>query len=215
MKQKLLLLALAGTLSCFAQKEIKAGIIAGATYSKLNVIIPLDYKYAPNFMVGITAEKPVANNLSIFANLNYERRTSTVKAPFAVYDEFGLVAVYPDNKITQTISYLSIPVSARYYFGTQKRFCANLGLYADVYLSDKAKSDHSVNHGGGTISTSHGNFTTVTVGINPGVGYSIPLKNNTDILIDLRYNIGLTDAVKNSDTTVNSFILAANYRFNL
>jgi hypothetical protein len=217
MKRKLLLLlAFAGTLHCFAQKDIKAGIIAGATYSKLNVDLPgIDWKYAPNFMIGMTAEKPVTNNLSVFANLNYERRTSTIDAPFSVYDSnTGEVAIYPDNKITATISYLSIPVSVRYYFGAQKRFCANLGLYADIYLSDKAKSEHSLSGGGGT-STSFSNYSTVTLGLNPGVGYSIPLKNNTDILIDLRYNAGITKAVKNSDTTVNSLILAANYRFNL
>lgn len=217
MKHKLLaLLALMGSLHCFAQKEIKAGIIAGGTLSKLKVDLPgLEWKYAPNFMVGVTAEKPVTDNLSVFANLNYERRTSTVKAPFSVYDSnTGAVSIYPDNKITATISYLSVPVAARYYVGTQKRFCINMGLYADIYLTDKAKSKHSLTSAGSS-STSLNNYKTVTIGVNPGLGYSIPVKGNSDLLIDLRYNIGLTEAVKDSETKINSLILAANYRFNL
>lgn len=217
MKQRLLpLLALAASLHCFAQKEIKAGFIAGGTLSKLNVDnLPLKWKYAPNFMIGITAEKPVTANLSVFANLNYERRTSTLNAPFAVADSnTGLVTVYPDNKITATVNYLSIPVAARYYIGPERRFFANMGLYADVYLKDKATSEHTPTLDSPS-SVSLKNYNTVTLGVNPGIGYCIPLKNNSELLIDARYNIGITKAVKDSETTINSFILAANYRFSL
>lgn len=217
MKQKLLLLlALACSLHSWSQVDYKLGAIAGVTMSKIQITNAItEWSYAPNVMVGITVEKLVSPGVFVFANVNYERRTSTINLPYSVTDgNTGEVTVYPNNKTTATVSYISIPVAGRYYFGRGNRFCVNMGLYADVYLTDTMKTEHNITTGG-AVSTHAKNYTPVTVGINPGLGYSIPLKNKTDILIDFRYNMGLNYAVKDSDATINSFILAANYRFTL
>jgi|GEM_PF-4122021 len=216
MKQKLLLLlALACSLYSVAQDNFKLGAIAGVTLSKLNANLPVAWSYSPNVMVGVTAEKQLTANLAVFANVNYERRTSSANFPYSITDgTTGEITVYRDNKTTATISYLSIPVAARYYFGQGNRFCVNIGMYADVYLTDIMKSEHSASTGG-SVSSRMNNYAPVTVGINPGLGYSIPLKNKADMVVDFRYNIGVTDAVKYSETKINSFILAANYRFSL
>lgn len=221
MKQKLLLLALlAISLTSYAQevdtseeKENRVGVIAGATFSKFNTD---NWKNGTNFMIGVTAEKNVSDNFTAFINLNYERHTTTANIPFSIYDSTtGINTEYPNNKTTVTLSYLSIPLALRYYVDDNKSgLCFHLGVCTDILISDKMKAEHYAtdgNFGTGPMRQ----FSSVTLGLNLGAGYAIPIQDGKDIVIDLRYNTGLTSVNKGGVTNLNTIMLGANYRFSL
>lgn len=221
MKQKLLLLVLLATsLTSYAQevdtseeKENRVGVIAGATFSKFNTE---NWKNGTNFMIGVTAERNVSDKFTALINLNYERHTTTANIPFSVYDgTTGINTEYPNNKNTATLSYLSIPLAFRYYTDdNQSGLCFHIGACTDILISDKLKADHYAADGNYGVRPLR-EFNSITLGLNLGAGYAIPVKNGEDIVIDLRYNTGLTAVNKGGVTNLNTIMFGANYRFSL
>lgn len=137
-KKALFIIGILFTSIVFAQNEIRIGINAGATYSKFRgnqLIENADAKI--DFLIGVSFEYYLKENLSIKTNLNYERKSFNTQSFGA--DEFGFVN--NEVEITTNFDYLSLPILVKYEFGNSKKFFINGGPFLGFLLSTKSKAD--------------------------------------------------------------------------
>ena len=122
----------------YAQNKIRTGINAGATYSKFRGNQLIDNADAKiDFLIGVSFEYYLKDNLSIKTNLNYERKSFNNQS-FGI-DQFG----FPTNEveITTNFDYLTLPILVKYEFGNSKTFFLNGGPFLGFLLSTKSKAE--------------------------------------------------------------------------
>lgn len=221
MKKVIWLLMLMAGLKAAAQNSPAIGINAGSTLSWLRGNdVAKQNDAAVNFLVGASFELPVSNNLSFFTSLNYERKSVSRTIPFSSLG-MGNVPDPGDPAFRQggldvkyTISYLTVPVSIRYYIGSAKKFYVNGGPYAGFILGDSAKID------GRDAEDEDGDYKGVEFGINAGLGFRALSSSKHNLDIELRDNLGLTNIydgaiVNDGSVKTNTLNLIANWSFNL
>lgn len=193
MKKLLLLLSLSASLCAFAQGNAKFGVNAGTTLSDIRGDDRLDiYKNAVDFLVGLSMELPINDNLSVFANINYERKSVVHKIQFEQNPDFDPL-INPNNRdkvnLRLSLQYLSIPVNIKYYIGSRKTFYIHGGPYAAVFLDDAFRFD------GEKIDEISGgsDFKTVDFGLTLGAGAQIKLNAKHNLSIGIRDNFGLAN----------------------
>lgn len=204
MKKILFTLALTASLFASAQNNIKFGVNAGATLSDIRGNNALDvYKNALDYLVGLSFELPLNDNLSLLANVNYERKSYVHKIQFEQVD-FDPV-INPDDldkvNLRITMQYISVPVNLKYYFGAKKNFYVHGGPYAAVFIDDKFKFD------GKEVDEISGgsDFTTLDFGITAGVGAQFRLDPKHIFSVGVRNNLGLANVSKmGADVRTNS-----------
>lgn len=211
MKKLLLTLALSVSLFAAAQNNAKFGVNAGATLSDIRGNDGLDvYKNALDYLVGLSFELPLNDNLSVFANVNYERKSFVQKIRF---EPGGFDPVInPDNidkaNLRVTLQYISVPVNIKYYFGAKKNFYVHGGPYAAVFIDDKFKFD------GKEIAEISGgsDFTTLDFGITAGAGAQFSLDSKHNLSVGVRNNFGIANVSKmGADVRTNSLNLVLTF----
>jgi hypothetical protein len=150
-----------------------------------------DGKYG--LSVGLVGDFMLSEQFAVSGEINYAMAG----------DVFSL----DDAKITYYLSYIQIPVMAKYFIN--ESFYLNAGPQIGFLMS----ADGEAEYNGSTDSQDvKDEFESTDFGLNIGAGY----KFDNGLFLDLRYSAGLSDIVKEEETTAknNGFLFSVGYFFN-
>ena len=200
----------------FAQSKLKLGVNGGLTYSSFRgnpQIETLDAGF--DFLVGVSFEYQLKERLSLAANINYDRKTATDNPYIQIIENPDDPSFYGKVKIKFRNQYLSLPILLKYKFGTNDSFFINGGPFLSFLLKSELTNNYD-----DTSSDQTDNFKTLDYGLTFGFGKTFKLKNNNELSIEIRENLGLSEVndvtvVDNGFVKTNSINLICNYSFNL
>ncbi len=195
----------------YAQNEIGFGVNVGGTYSKFRgnkLIESADAKI--DFLIGVSFEYYLKENLSIKTNLNYERKSYTNKS-FGI-DEFGLTI--NEVKITTNFDYISLPILIKYKLGNSNQFFVNGGPFLGYLLNNKSKASGYPDDE--TISLNK----KLDIGLSFGIGKKFNLNDKNNLNIEIRENLGLinisdVEVIDNGTIKTNSLNLILTWGFEI
>lgn len=197
----ILFMALSSTVMA---QDIRYGITAGPTWStmKTNWAMDQESKHVLGFHFGGFAEMPLAEKFSLRPELEYQ--TMGVKYPADdANDTFG---------VRTKSTYITLPILLEY--ALMDKLKVGVGPYASMMLSLKDKvipyqgmeDEYNYDY---VDESSH--FKKLHLGVGAGISYQIVSK----IGVNFRYNLGLSNMLKDGDTdsTVRnrSFSLGVSY----
>lgn len=198
--KKLMMIAafVVATMTANAQREIGTWTIqpkGGLGFSTVTNVD--DSKMTLAAMFGGEVEYQVGDIASVAGGLNFSLQGCGIK------DHGG----YED--ISRTLGYINVPVVANVYFAKGWAVKAGVQVGFMVYSCYSYKVGNTR-----TEVTSKDGLNKVDFSIPVGVSYEF---SRVPIVIDARWNIGMTKIVKDSDkTNANSVLMATvGYRFNL
>lgn len=200
----------------FAQSKLKLGVNGGLTYSSFRgnpQIETLDAGF--DFLVGVSFEYQLKERLSLVSNINYDRKTATDNPYIQIIENPEDPSFYGKVKIKFRNQYLSLPILLKYKFGTNNSFFINGGPFLSYLLKSELTNNYD-----NTSSDQTDNFKTLDYGLTFGFGKTFKLKNNNELSIEIRENLGLSEindvtVVDNGFVKTNSINLICNYSFNL
>lgn len=192
---------------CFSQNEINIGVNVGATLSEFRGNELID-KSNPNisFLLGVSFEYFLNENLSLKSNLNYERKSFSNKSNFT--DEFGLPI--SKIKVNSNYDYLVLPVLIKYVISNSNNLFINGGPFIGYLLNTKSTSKEY----------SSENFTHLNKKIDIGLSFGVGKKIYNNINIELRGNLGLlntsnVEVFRDGTIKTNSLSLILNWDFEI
>jgi hypothetical protein len=184
----------------YAQEPKSIGINVGATYSGFrgNDFFE-DYKYGLDFLIGVSYGLELSERLDVFAELNYERKSTQRIYEQSYIDENGNVTIIgnpigspsserPEFKFQSRFDYLTLPVSIKYYFSKKRTFYINTGAFVGLLLNQK-----NIDDGEDAELFLNPQFDTIDYGIVLGVGYDIYIDDYNTMSITLRNALGFND----------------------
>ncbi len=195
----------------YAQNEIRIGVNTGGTYSKFygnNLIENADAKI--DFLIGVSFEYYIKENLSLKTNLNYERKSFTNKS-FGVEEfDFSINEV----KITTSFNYLTLPILIKYELGNSKQFFVDGGVFIGYLLNNKSKAN------GFPESDSTSLNKKLDGGLSFGIGKKFNLNDKSNLNIEIRENLGLinisdVEVFDNGTIKTNSLNLILTWDFEI
>lgn len=173
-----------------AQNKMRFGFNGGLTYSSFRGNKAAeDLDPAFDFLVGVSFEYELKDKLSLLANLSYDRKT-------AAGTPNGFIP-NPEDPANGNINaeanyqYITLPILLKYKIGAKKSFYANGGLFVGYLLKSKTHDDYY-----NTTDNTTSSNTKLDAGVVLGFGKNFKLKNNQEIIIELRENLGLTNTSK-------------------
>ncbi len=183
-----------------------------------------------NFTAGISFEYRVTENLSLLTNINYELKT--IKSEYGRQKTFNLnpkiynntnppwTAFQNGNVDIEELSrfhYLNIPVLVRYYFGYKKEFFVNTGFFYNRLLYANTTREFSEDFNSNVFFIDPEEFfIDHDIGLSFGLGTSFKISQAERIFLEFRYDLGLSNVVKNlSETYSGSLKFIANWSFDL
>ncbi|GGC95624.1 hypothetical protein GCM10011508_23530 [Flavobacterium lutivivi] len=202
------------SLNCFAQNKLSFGINAGATYSAFRGNPQIEnFNAGIDFLAGVSIEYKLKEKLSLIANINYDRKTASQSLYTEIIENPDDPGFYGDVKIKFKNQFISMPVMAKYKFGTNNSFYVNGGLFASFLLKSQLWNDYD---DADTDVTD--DYKKLDFGLVFGLGKSFELKNNNKISIELREYLGLNNIssvqiANNGSIKTNSLNLICNYSF--
>ncbi|AOZ98237.1 MULTISPECIES: porin family protein [Flavobacterium] len=180
-------------------QEVKFGVKVGGNVSSLNVnggeigdIGVLRFNSIVGVQAGGFAEIKVASNFAIQPEVLFSTEGS----------EFGFEGT--DAKIN--LSYVNVPVMAKYF--ASEKISLQVGPQIGFLVGAKGKM-------GDDSTDIKDSFKSINFGVNFGLGYDI----NEKVLIDFRYNLGLSNIAEeefmggDSKMKSSAFSLALGYKF--
>jgi len=211
MKKILLLVAIGIIISnlTLAQNKYFFGINGGTTYSNLRGNEMLDdNKYEFGYLIGVSFDYYLKEDLSLKANLNFERKSSSREENFM--SESG-DDMHP-LKFRLNVDYLLLPVLIKYDFGINNNFYINGGPFIGYQLSSKAKSDD--------MPTQDLSGKKLDLGLTLGMGTVFSINETNDISVELRDNLGLINTadrpvMNDGSIKTNSWSFVVNWRFEI
>jgi len=201
--------------NCFAQDNLKFGFNGGLTYSSFRGNPQVEtFDAGFDFLVGVSFEYQLKERLSLVANINYDRK-SVNDEPYIEFQSPDDPAFYGKVKIKFKNQFISIPIILKYKFDNSKSFYINGGSFLSYLLKSELTNNYDdVN------SDFTDNMKSVDFGLIFGVGKTFKLKNNSEINIEIRENLGLANisalpVVGDGSIKSNSINLICNYSFKL
>ncbi|MAN28192.1 MAG: hypothetical protein CMH14_12890 [Mesonia sp.] len=121
-KKKLLLIVigLIFSVKLSAQNELKIGINTGLNYPDIRGNEYAKYNnFKVGYLLGISFDYYLKQNLSLKANINYERKIKKLELTYYTYnaEEIGT------EDFKEIYEYINIPVLLKYEFGNSIFFC--------------------------------------------------------------------------------------------
>lgn len=160
--------------------QLRAGLVAGATYSKLtgDFIVSSDYRW--NWAVGGYLEVPYRSNLSLQLELNYVK-----KGGKGVTDN--------TQAIDLDVGYVEVPLLANFLFPLGGRW--ESALYGGVGVGVSVTCDVRVNETSEVSCTNglSGPKTEWTIPLGARLGYG--LAGGSKVLLDARYSVPVSEAL--------------------
>lgn len=189
--------------------ETKFGINGGISYSKFRGNDLIKKSNADlGLLFGISFEYYLNEDFSIKANLNFENKSiSNDDIYFA--DDYIL-----ETKAKASHKYIVLPIMAKYNFGKNKNFFVNGGPFIGYLLKVTSKTS------GYPDSDFSDLFKKTDFGLSIGIGTKIPLNEKSNLNIEVRENLGLSnisDVPVYDDGTLktNSLNLIVNWDFGI
>ena len=217
---------LAATVNSFAQSEVGSFSLTPKVFFNATNLISDDLTneytfegfdskleakpgYKAGFAIGAEAGYQVASKIAITAGLIYSVQGFQRGESLEYSDK--ILSIEDNGKLT--LGYLNVPILANF-----KGFAVKAGIQPGFLLSAKRKDDVTGKYAAAGMSKhktvdikEHCN----TVDFSIPVGLSYEFKNG--IVVDGRYNIGLTNVSKDDDVkaTNSVFQIGVGYKFNL
>ena len=193
MKKFLMIVGLALTsISGFAQNEVGSLTVTpkiGLSAANMTTFEKSDYR------VGFTAG----------AELGYQVIPDFTVSVAAMYSQQGTKAHTEWSDGTIKLDYLNLPIMANYYW--DYGITLKVGLQPGINLNAKGTINGQKKEcdlDGATIDENGNGILLRPVMVSLPVGISYETKNN--LVFDLRYNIGITDAMKFSNKRATNFV---------
>jgi Outer membrane protein beta-barrel domain len=219
----LLFLILFITTQTFSQHRQRFGVNAGINYSKFRGmdVRDNDYDFGIGYLVGVSYEYYFKENLSIKANLSYDKKSSRgstkILSREQIDDPVGIVNVtYAFNYY-----YMTLPVLLKYEFKNAHGFFVNGGLFFGYLIDSEfvGKTTDGVQSESYTQSTTNLN-NQFDFGFTTGIGKTFQLNNRNNLVVEFRNNLGLSQTNKNNtfngnNVRSNSYNLIVGYAFDL
>lgn len=197
--KKIILTVMALTAFSAAQAQLKFGAKAGVNLATLTGDFADDAKMKVGFNAGGLVEYKLTEKFALQGELLYSMQGAKTEDRtdygFGAYEE-------EENKVT--LSYINIPILAKYYI--VKGFNVEAGPQLGILVSAKSKSEYSetyydiddnlVTYSESTDVDIKDNLKTVDFSFNIGAGYDF----TENIFVNARYNIGLTNIYDMPDT---------------
>lgn len=175
-----------------AQQQVKFGPKAGVNLANLSGMDDTDMKIG--FHVGAVAEIKFNDKFSLQPELLYSAQGTKIDMSMDIPMIGKLEFEYKTN-----LDYINIPIMAKYYF--VEGFSVEVGPQVSFLIKaeEKAKSDGESE----TLDIKDG-LNSIDFGLGFGLAYDL----SQGLFINARYNLGLTDIVKdnNGDAVKNSVI---------
>lgn len=193
--RKIILSALAVFAFSFANaQQTKFGVKAGLNIANQKFEAQ-GSSITGNSIVGIQiggfAEIEVADKFAIQPELLFSTEGSKLKAE--------------GQEVLFNLSYINVPVMAKFY--PAEKFSIQAGPQLGLLVSAKGKLD------GGSKEDIKEGYKSINFGLNFGAGYEF----TENCLLDLRYNLGLSDVAKDNEEglkmTGSVFSIAVGYKF--
>ncbi|MDH7913992.1 porin family protein [Winogradskyella sp. SYSU M77433] len=167
-----------------AQNKFKIGVNAGLNYPDHR-----GYEYAKNrkfkigYLLGVSFDYYLKEDLSIKANINYERKNRERELTYFNYDaeEVG------DESFSEIYEYINVPLLLKYEFGKSK-FFINGGPFFNYLLNNKLDSNYP-NDSNDEITEQK----KIDLGLSFGVGTNIALNESNDLVVEIRDDFGVID----------------------
>jgi hypothetical protein len=213
--KKLMMIAamMVAVLSANAQNEVGQVTLKPTVGMNLATMTKVDNsKMRVGLTAGVEAEYGVAENFGVTAGLFYSMQG--VKSKEGVIP-FSILGINGEVKGTQTmkLDYINIPILAQYYI--VKGLAVKAGIQPGFCVSKKLKTEGTVSTAGGSEKISSDDK--ITDGVN-GFQFAIPVGLSYEyesFVLDARYNIGVTKALKDSDPRHSVFQITLGYKFAL
>lgn len=200
-------------LSANAQNEVGQVTLKPTVGMNLATMTKVDNsKMRVGLTAGVEAEYGVAENFGVTAGLFYSMQG--VKSKEGVIP-FSILGINGEVKGTQTmkLDYINIPILAQYYI--VKGLAVKAGIQPGFCVSKKLKTEGTVSTAGGSEKISSDDK--ITDGVN-GFQFAIPVGLSYEyesFVLDARYNIGVTKALKDSAPRHSVFQITLGYKFAL
>ena len=174
-------------------------------------------KVRPGFIAGVEAEYGVAENIGITAGIFYSQQGAKESGEINInrWVEGERVGVKFKGDATNKLDYINIPIMAQYYVvpglaikaGIQPGFCVNKKYKFEGTASVNPTAERK----------SFNEEYKITEGVK-GFQFAIPVGVSyeyANFVLDARYNIYLTKALKGSDSRHSVFSFTLGYKFAL
>lgn len=181
-----------------AQNDFKIGINTGINYPDIR---GHEYAIYNNFKVGylfgVTFDYYLKENLSLKANINYERKIKKLQLTYFnnEAEETGI------ENFREIYEYINVPILLKYEFGNSK-FFANGGPFLNYLLDNKIEPDYP--NDDSDVVTEQKN---IDFGLSIGIGTNISLNEKNDLTLEIRDDFGIIDTgdvPKHVDGTVKT-----------
>jgi len=205
MKKMFLIAALAVVGMGQSDAQVKFGVKAGPQLTNLVGNDDADAESKFGFHVGGYANIRFAEQFAFQPEILYSMQGAKQESN---YEEFG-ITYHDEDKVE--LSYINIPLMMKWYAYDGLNF--EFGPQIGFNVGAKAKGDSTITDGDTTVTSSYDedidDIETVDFGLNIGAGYEMPMGLNFGI----RYGLGLTEFVKDSDMKNSVISLGIGYTF--
>lgn len=213
--KKIMMIAamMVATLSANAQNEVGQWSLQPKAGINIAKMTKFDYnKTRPGLIIGLEAEYGVAKNFGITAGLFYSMQGT--KQEYNEETVIEDIKIHAGAKATYKLDYLNIPILAQYYL--VKGLAIKAGIQPGFCVSKKYDYEVSTGIAGQTIISEQGKAK-IEEGVK-GFQFAIPVGLSYEyknIVLDARYNIGVTKAFKNFDSHHSVFSITLGYKIPL
>ncbi|MBP3287152.1 MAG: PorT family protein [Prevotella sp.] len=181
-----------------------------------------DTKVRPGFIAGVEAEYGVSENFGVTAGIFYSQQgvkgKNTAFGELDFDEDANLIGGWVfEGDATMKLDYINIPIMAQYY--PIKGLALKAGIQPGFNVSKKVKLDGTLSQGGvqGGNTRNINDSYKIKEGVK-GFQFAIPVGLSYEyksFVLDARYNIYLTKALKESDSRHSVFSFTLGYKFAL
>ena len=201
------------SIGAFAQNEVGQFTLKPTVGLNIASISKFDYsKTRVGMMAGVEGEYGVAENFGLTAGLFYSMQG--VKQDWSESESVANVVVSGGAKATYKLDYLNIPILAQYY--VIPGLAVKAGIQPGFCISKKYDAEGNVTIAGQNI-FSESEKGKIEDGIK-SFQFAIPVGLSYEyqsFVLDARYNIYLTKALKDANGRHSLFTISLGYKFAL
>jgi len=201
------------SIGAFAQNEVGQFTLKPTVGLNIASISKFDYsKTRVGMMAGVEGEYGVAENFGLTAGLFYSMQG--VKQDWSESESVANVVVSGGAKATYKLDYLNIPILAQYY--VIPGLAVKAGIQPGFCISKKYDAEGNVTIAGQNI-FSESEKGKIEDGIK-SFQFAIPVGLSYEyqsFVLDARYNIYATKAIKDADSRHSVFTISLGYKFAL
>ena len=199
------------THASFSQNEMRVGVNSGATLSKFrgNDIIK-NTNPGIGFLIGLSFEYSLSQNISLKTNLNYSRKSfSNTSNGFELH---GFSS--KEIKTRTNYDYLELPILIKYVVDNSERFFVNGGPFLGYLLKAESKTKGFLDNDSTVLNKK------MDLGLSIGIGTIFRFDDKNNLSIELRNNLGLINisdvkVYRNETVKTNSLNLILGWNFEM